>query len=57
MSIALLAIAGLVVAGTFFSIARIGKPRKTITSQDAIVTTAINAAIAVILVLAALQLH
>lgn len=56
MNYALYAIAGLLVLNTLTMVARIGKPRPPITPRDAVTIVIIDAAIIVIIVLAALQL-
>jgi hypothetical protein len=56
MGITLLLFAGVIVLATLVVIGTTGKPRKPLSPSDAVAITLLNAAVTVILVLAALRL-
>lgn len=56
MSIALLVISAFLVYGAFVTITQVGKPRKEITPTMAAVITLVDAAIVIVLVIAAMRL-
>ena len=57
MSIALYVIAGIVTLGALIRISLVGKPRKPLGGGEVAVSAAIDAAVVVFLILAALKLH
>lgn len=57
MSLALFIIAGIVALGALIRISLVGKPRKPLSGGEVAVSTAIDAAVVVFLILAALKLH
>jgi hypothetical protein len=56
VSIALLAVAGVVVIATLGVISMVGKPRQPYTGLDAVAITIMNTAVIVLMVLAAVKL-